>query len=112
MAKKHKKIESKRLPTKQQLSKWELQKKRQRLIYILGGIFFAFVLIFMGYGYYDAQIKPFSQKVLRVNDTIIDMDYYLNRLAALLPAVDPSQAPYIADTVIAGIVRDELILQR
>lgn len=112
MAKKQKKIEAKRLPTKQQLSRWERQKKMQRIILISGCVFFALVIIIVGYGYYDAKVKPFGQKVLRVNDKVIDMNYYLEWLNIFLRGVDAARAPLMADMVMGTIARDQLILQR
>ena len=77
MAKKQKKSEIKRTPTKRQLSKWQRQKKIQRIIIISGSVFFAVILAIVGYGYYQEQVKPYRQTVLKVNDTTFNMKYYL-----------------------------------
>lgn len=112
MAKKQKRIEAKRLPTKQQLSKWERQKKVQRIILISGCILFVLVIALAGYGYYELKLKPFGQKVLRVNDRVIDMNYYLEWLNIFLRGVDAARASLMADMVIGTIARDQIILQR
>lgn len=112
MAKKHKKTKIKRLPTKHQLSKWERQKKMQRYIFIVGAIFFVLILAFIGYGYYDAQVKPFHEKVMRINDTVIDMSYYLEWLGIFLPGAQPGQAPMMAEMVLSTITQSQLLLQR
>jgi hypothetical protein len=112
LAKKQKKTEVKRLPTKQQLSKWERQKKMQRIIMITGCVFFALIIAIVGYGYYDVQIKPFQQKVLRVNDTVIDMNYYLEWLAIFLRGTEAARAPVMAEMVTGTIIQNELLLQR
>ncbi len=112
MAKKQRKSEIKRLPTKHQLSKWERQRKMQRNIYIGGAIFVAIVLALVGCGYYFSQVEPFQQKVLRVNDTVIDMNYYLELLGNYLQGVDSAQAPYTAEMVLGSIMQNELVIQR
>jgi parvulin-like peptidyl-prolyl isomerase len=112
LAKKQKKPELKRLPTKQQLSKWERQRKMQHIILITGCVFFAVIIAIVGYGYYDVQVKPFQQKVLRVNDTVIDMNYYLEWLALFLRGTEPAQAPLMAEMITGTIIQNELLLQR
>jgi parvulin-like peptidyl-prolyl isomerase len=112
LAKKQKKTEVKRLPTKQQLSKWERQKKIQRIIMITGAIFFALIIAFVGYGYYEARVRPFQQQVLKVNDANIDMNYYLEWLSVALRGVDAARAPIMADMVLERILQGELIVQR
>lgn len=112
MAKKQKKTEIRRLPTKHQLSKWERQKKMQRFILIGGAIFFVLILAFVGYGYYDAQVRPFNEKVLKVNDIVIDMNYYLEWLGIFLRGVEPAKASVMAEAVLSNIAQNELILQR
>jgi parvulin-like peptidyl-prolyl isomerase len=112
LARKQKKPEIKHTPTKRQLSKWQQQKRIQRIIMITGSVFFAIILAFVGYGYYDAQIKPLQQKVLKVNDTVINMDYYIKWLALSLPGVQPFQRSSMADIVLSYIMRNELIIQR
>ena len=112
MARKQKKTEIKHTPTKRQLSRWQQQKRLQRIIMIAGIVFFVIVVAFVGYGYYDAQVKPLHQKVLKVNDTVIDMDYYIKWLAVSLPGVQDYQRSSMADIVLSYIMRNELIIQR
>ena len=112
MAKKQKKTEVKRLPTKRQLSRWERQKKLQRMILIAGCVFLVIIVAFVGFGYYDAQVKPFSQKVVKVNDTVIDMNYYLEWLGVFLRGADATKAPFMAEMALSNIVRNELVMQR
>ena len=112
MAKKQKKTEIKRSPTKRQLSRWQRQKRTQRIIMIAGGLFFALIIAFVGYGYYDDQVKPFHKPVLRVNDTVFDMDYYLNVYKIYSRGLEPSRVSVMADMVIGAIIQNELIIQR
>ncbi len=112
MAKKQKYVETKRLPTRQQLSKWERQKKLQRMILIAGCIFLAIIVAFVGYGYYDAKVKPFTQKVVKVNDAVIDMNYYLEWLDVFLKPTEATKAPLMAEMVLSNIVQNQIVLQR
>jgi parvulin-like peptidyl-prolyl isomerase len=111
LAKKQKKIVTKRLPTKQQLSRWQRQKKMQRMIMIAGGIFLVIVIAIVGYGIYDARIKPFQQRVVKVNEAVVEMNDYLDMLTAYLKGVDVTQAPMVGEMVIEKIIQDELVLQ-
>lgn len=79
---------------------------------IVGGVFLAIIIAFVGYGYYDVQIKPLHQNVLRVNDTVFNMDYYIKWLSLSLPQVQPSQRSTMVDIVLSYIMRNELIIQR
>jgi len=112
LSKKQTKTDIKRLPTKHQLSKWERQKKMQRNIYIGGAVFVVIVLALVGSGYYFTQVAPFQQKVLKVNDTVIDMNYYLEFLGNSLQGMDTVQAPYAAEMVLGSIMQNELLIQR
>ena len=80
MAKKHVKTEVKHLPTKRQLSRHRKQQRIQHIIYITGAVFLALLVAFVGYGYWDAQIKPFHQPAAKINGTTYDMDYYVKTL--------------------------------
>jgi len=80
-------------------------------MYIGGAVFIAIVLVLVGCGFYFTQVAPFQQKVLRVNDTVIDMDYYLELLGFSLNGVEPAQAPYMAELMLGSIMQDELIIQ-
>lgn len=112
MAKKQRKTEIKRAPTKRQLSRWQRQKRIQRIILIAGSAFFAIILAFIGFGYYDDQVKPLNQPVIKVNDSVIDMEYYLDWLKIYLQGVEPAKVPLMADMILGTIVQNQLIIQR
>ncbi|MBI4331863.1 MAG: peptidylprolyl isomerase [Chloroflexi bacterium] len=76
MPRKHKPVPE-RVPSRLQLSKWERQKKLQRLVLISGVFVIAAVLGILSFGYYDNRIKPslaekedFSQAALKVNGKV------------------------------------------
>ena len=76
-----KKIEKpKRESTKYQLSRWQKQKKRQRLILIAGISVIAAVAGVIGGGWYTKEYQPLQETVIRVNDTEFSMRYYIDML--------------------------------
>ena len=109
MAKKHIKTELKRPPTKHQLSRWQRQQRIQRIIVIVGIIFFALVVGYIGYGYYNEQVKPLHQPVVKINDTVFDMDYYAKLLELSTRGEDSTATWSRADELINVIESGELI---
>ena len=76
-----KKIEKpRREVTKRQLSRWQQQKRRQRIIFGVGIFIISVVLVVVGVGWYINEYRPLHQTVIRVNDTEFDMNYYVKRL--------------------------------
>ncbi len=111
MAKKQKNIEAAKHVTRRQLSRREKEKKTQRVIIISGMILLILVLALVGYGYYDSQYKPYHQIVLAVNDTKVDMEYYLDILGAYLSGAGADSASLIANAVLGAIENNILIIQ-
>jgi len=109
LTKKQKPPAIKRSPTKHQLAKWQRQQRTQRITMIIGGVFIAFILGFIGYGYYYDQVKPFNQPVVRVNDTVFDMDYYIKALDIYSQGQDPAMIPAMADLVAKTLQQNELL---
>jgi len=97
--------------TKQQLSRWELQKKRQRIIRIVGIFIIAAVIVIVGAGWYLSQHRPLQQTAIRVNNTEFTMNYYVEMLKIYSWNVPDSNIPYLADDVVQNIERNELIRQ-
>lgn len=76
-----KKIEKpKREVTKYQLSRWQKQQKRRRLILIAGISVIAAVAGVIGGGWYTKEYQPLQETVIRVNDTEFSMRYYIDML--------------------------------
>ena len=110
MAKK-KREKPQRILTPHQISRWEQQKKRQRLI-LMTGIFvivsaFAIVIV----GWYLGQYKPLRETVIKVNDTEFTMDYYVEMLKIEGSYNQTPDVSYVADSVLQNIPRNELIRQ-
>ena len=109
LAKKHIKTELKRPPTKRQLSRWQRQQRIQRIIVIVGILFFALIVGYIGYGYYDEQFKPLHQPVVKINGTVFDMDYYIKLLEFYSQGEDATATSTVADELINVIESGELI---
>lgn len=109
MAKKHVKTELKRAPTKRQLSKWQRQQRIQRIIAIVGALFFVLIVGYIGYGYYNEQVKPFNQPVVKINDTVFDMGYYIKLLELYSQEQDAAAISDTADNLIEIIEYGETI---
>ena len=107
-----KKIEKpQREVTKRQLSRWQQQKKRQRIIFIVGSCIIAAVLVVLGVGWYINEYRPLHQIVIKVNDTELDMDYYIETLKFYGAGQSAIYMYAVADEVVGIIQRDELVRQ-
>ncbi|MGB8708102.1 MAG: peptidylprolyl isomerase, partial [Dehalococcoidia bacterium] len=85
---------------KRQLSRHRRQQRIQHIIYITGAVFLALLVGFIGYGYWDVQIKPFRQPVAKINGTTYDMDYYVKMLELYSKGQDATQTATMADNLI------------
>ena len=101
----------KRQVTKRQLSQWQRQKRRQRIILGVGASIIALVLGIVAAGWYINQYQPLHQTVIRVNNTEFNMDYYIKMLKYYGEG-QPSYYMYdLADEVVRVIEQNELIRQ-
>ncbi|UCG54072.1 MAG: peptidylprolyl isomerase [Dehalococcoidia bacterium] len=105
----------KRKPTKRQLSRWQKQKRRQRLIVGIGTsvVIIALSLVVVGvyFQWYVPQEKPFKETVVEVNDTQFDMAYYIDALNYQLAGLSSQQVSLYLDIIADGIQQNELIKQ-
>ena len=100
-----------RILTPHQISRWEQQKRRQRIILVTGIFIIALVLAFVGIGWYLGQYKPLHETVLKVNDTEFTMDYYVEMLK-LEGAYHPeSDLSLVTDTALQNMQHNELMRQ-
>lgn len=100
-----------RVVTKRQLSRWQQQEKRRRIILGLGIFLIVAVIAIMGVGWFTNQYQPLHQTAIRVNNTEFSMKYYIEMLK-LQGREPPTQyMQYLADIVLRNIERDELIRQ-
>lgn len=109
MSKKQKKVKAAQPLTKHQLSKWQRQRRTNRIIVITAAVFLAGILGYVGHGYYNDAIKPFREIVIKVNDTSFNMGYYVDMLDAQTKQVQPNE--FYAELVANRIEQAELIRQ-
>ncbi len=107
-----KKVEKpKREVTKRQLSHWQRQRRRQRIILGLGIFIVVAVLGVMGAGWYLSHYQPLHQTVIRVNNTEFNMDYYIKMLKYYGEGWPIQYMDALADEVVTVIGRNELVRQ-
>jgi len=115
---KKKVVKARREVTKRQLSQWQLQERRQRVL-IGAGIFVILVVLgVIGIGLYQrwyiAEYKPMHETVITVNDTSFNMSYYINALKYYGQGVslqDTQQIYTLTGAVVTIIEENELIKQ-
>lgn len=105
----------KREVTKRQLSRWQRQKKRQRIILGSGILIILAVLAVIGSGVYNRwyipEYKPLHETVIEVNDTKFDMNYYIKMLKYYGSGMPIQYMQFVADEVVKVIEQNELIRQ-
>ena len=107
-----KKVEKpRREVTKRQLSRWQQQQRRQRIIFGLGTFIIVAVVGILGVGWFIGQYQPMHQTVIIVNDTEFNMGYYVDMLKLQGRNQPAEYMPYIADSAVNGIKQNELIKQ-
>ena len=100
-----------RIFTKQQLSRWQQQEKRRRIILWAGIFIIVAVLAIIGVGWFLGQYQPLHKLTIRVNDTEFNMKYYIEMLKLHAQNRPASDLPSITDEVIKNIEQNELIRQ-
>jgi len=108
---KKKQQKPKREVTKRQLSQWQRQKRRQRLILSFGILIIVAALVTVGAGWYITQYRPLHETVIKVNDTSFNMNYYINMLKCYGRGQSIDFLFYLADEAVTIIEQNELIRQ-
>ena len=108
--------------TKRQLSRWQQQKRRQRIILGSGVLIIVAVLAVIGvgvyFGWYADEYKPLHETVIEVNGTEFDMDYYIKMFSYKIVeyesygiSLPQEQLPSLSNIVVQDIEERELIRQ-
>ncbi|HEY51654.1 MAG TPA: hypothetical protein G4O20_07620 [Dehalococcoidia bacterium] len=100
-----------RILTPRQISRWEQQKRRQRIILITGISVIVLALAIVVVGWYLGQYKPLQETVIKVNETEFTMDYYVEMLKLEGSYHQTSDLSYLTSSVVQNIQRNELIRQ-
>ncbi len=100
-------------PTKKQLSHWQKQARRQRLIGIIGAVTIVAALAVMISGWYFKQYvpvdKPMRETVLEVNGQKFSMAYYIDAIDYMLGDYASDYVSYYLDYVENSIEQIALI---
>ena len=101
-----------RFVSKRQLSKWQRQQRTRKIITIVGLAVIVAVVAILGVGYYSAEVRPYTRAVIKVNDTTLNMRYYINVLR-LYRGNGQSGIPdeYLPDYVASQMIQQELVRQ-
>lgn len=94
--------------TKYQISRIERERRRKIFALLLGILSIIAVLALLGFGYYDSQLSPRWQPVIRVNDTFFTASYLVKELKF---AKALGSNPYMIEPLIEEIQNFELIRQ-
>jgi len=97
--------------TRQQLSRWQREKRRQRIIFSIGLFVIIAVLALVASAWFIYQYKPLHETVIRVNDTKFDMNYYIKMLKYFGQGQGYNYISRQADGVVQIIERNEIIRQ-
>jgi len=97
--------------TRRQLSHHRRQQRRQRIIFISGiAIIVAIILIIVA-GWFMSEFYPLQRTVIKVNDTKINMGYFVDTLAIAGQNQESGKIESMAGSVANEIIQDELIKQ-
>jgi parvulin-like peptidyl-prolyl isomerase len=102
LAKKKKVVKTQRQMTRRQLSRWQRQKRLQRLFIGLFIVIVVAICALVFTGWYTNEYRPLKEEVIRVNDTRFTMDYFVKMLRLYGSS---------ADSVVQTIQQDELLRQ-
>jgi len=87
---------------KKQPPRWQRERNISLLIRIIIPLIIVLALGLVGYWAYDNYVAPWQRSVAKVNDTTIDMRYFVKMLRAY---------PQSPDELLSMIIRDELLRQ-
>ncbi|MBI4287338.1 MAG: peptidylprolyl isomerase [Chloroflexi bacterium] len=92
--------------TPRQVSRWQKERRRQRITILVGSAIIAVIVGVLGYGFFTSRIAPRWEPAVRVNNTTVNMQYLANYLRMALGGQRKSDA----DTVqsIAPLIVEEI----
>jgi len=109
---KKKVTQPKREMTQRQLSRWQMENRRQKIILLAGVILIVAILAVVGTGLFMNQYQPYHVTVVKVGETEYSMDYYINMLAYIgLQYGSPDYIPYFAESVPDNIAQNQIYVE-
>lgn len=96
---------------KRKPSKWEMERRRRQFVIAVIALTIVSALALVGYGYYATRIKPWHQPIVRVNDTVFDMDYFVKMLRLSGAGQNPYQDVGLAQSTALTLINHELMRQ-
>jgi parvulin-like peptidyl-prolyl isomerase len=97
--------------TRRQLSQYQRQTRRQRIITIAGISIIVVVILTVLVGWYQEEYRPMHRTVIRVNDTKLNMKYYVDAISVTGKGKTLDNIVGIAGGIIREIEQSELIRQ-
>ena len=97
-----------RPPTKKQITQWQKQERRQRLIFWSGVFVVATAILLMSVGWYFSHFRLMQEVVLKVDGTPYKMSYFVNMLE-YYGEDNLLYYPYIADNLAESIKRNQIV---
>lgn len=110
MAKK-KKAAKPREYTRRQLSHFQKQKRRERIIFISGIAIIAAIVLIVLVGWFNGEYRPLHKTVIKVYDTKINTAYFIDTLEIAGKGQEAGKVEAMTDSVVNEIIQDELVRQ-
>ncbi|MBM4443710.1 MAG: hypothetical protein FJ020_00230 [Chloroflexi bacterium] len=96
---------------KRRLSKWEAERRRRNLVLAVISLTIVAAVGIIAYGYYATRVRPWHQPIVRVNDTVFDMEYFVGMLRLWGVGQNPSAGVETAQQRAAEMISNELMRQ-
>lgn len=110
MAKK-KKEEKPREYTRRQLSHFQKQKRRQRIVFISGIVIIAAVVLIVFSGWLNGEYLPLHKTAIKIYDTKINTAYFIDTLKIAGKGQEVGRIQAMVDSVMNEIIQNELMKQ-
>ena len=96
---------------KRKRSKWEAERRRRNFVLAVISLAIIAAVGIISYGYYVTRIKPWHQPIVRVNDTVFDMEYFVGMLRLWGVGENPSAGVEAGQQRVAEMISNELMRQ-
>lgn len=66
-----------RVPSRREISRWQVERKKQHVAFIILAIAVVLILAIPAYGYYQISVAPSREPAIRVNDKVYNWGYFM-----------------------------------